>query len=1022
MTTTSATRRPSSGRKAARGRQLTTLALLALPLALTMPGCGSGGGSGGSNRFTLVSTNGLENNSIWQLNRPIELTFSQAVDLATANLNSVQIHTVIGTRPAIGEFFIKPGSEGKTLVFQPLCPTNNNLDNGGLTPGTAGGQGVRYRVALPTASTRSTTLLQSSRGSTLSLGATREFVTPSSPTEYFLDPKPNAPPSLTEITLGGNVVFPDPVTGGPPTQAIPIGLNTFTNPIEPLVLTFDQPVFPAGGNVSSRTIQLFYEPTPGTQVQLPATISLIDNCAQEGSTILVSPEGILPADQELTLIIRREFQDLVGERNLSDISPISLQVQSAPLAELDAFSEDFLSDVNEDPGAIFAEPRAEWSDTGALQPATTFEGTNPDFIWVVDTQITIDTDFDTITNQAGNQTLPVVNGVIDVFQVRIGPNGNIAAQGSNPLTILATEDIVINGRIAVDGTNSNGTNTLCTAFIPETGAPGQCGGGKGGDGSWETTTSTPRGASGNGPFDDPGSGGQGGESGYGGRGRAQEDRHRPGGGGGGSFGTLGVTASDGHSSAFGAESRQSPPRGGNPGPSPFTDGDPSNNFFGTRVTTNSVIFGELVVPLGGQGGGGGGDGIQSTGFPNPSWNDPSPSQASCDMKGAGGGGAAGILIIKSLGAIDLSGAELSADGGNGGGGETAPGIGNRVAGGSGAGSGGMIVVMSGDTITTTGANIHARGGRGGCGRQCQPWPATSAGGAGGDGVIQFHVGDPATNLIPGVPNTSPATNVLVPDFGAVSKAQTRWINTGFTTGRDPMNPTTPFYLFPGQSFAGMDPATGLIDRTANDRVVHPGLHDTIRVPETNFDASSLIRLTIPGRVRQVPNPKVLVGWEIQDINGGPAAPLFTIVSASDAGGDTVIEIDFTDLPFQTGTTQRETIMEQFQFTSGLCIIGFYPRFYSIETDGIEDFYPQSTTVRFSFQGANTDPNDPRLPDLTSLVPDPMDPTLFTSDVIDLIGKEWFRVQIEFDLAADGMPLRANSPKPTLNHFTLPFEF
>ncbi|MCB9881253.1 MAG: hypothetical protein H6834_05635 [Planctomycetes bacterium] len=981
------------------------------------------GGSGASvNRFTLVSTNGLENESTWQLNRAIELTFSQPVDLSTANLNSVQIHTVVGSRPALGTFFLKAGSGSKTLVFQPNCPSNEALYDGGFDPGPVGGAGVRYRLTLPTAQSRSTTLLRSTTGDLLSLGGTREFVTPGSPTEYFLDPRPNAPPTLIDISLGAASVFPDPTTGGVPGTAIPIGLNTFTEPMDPIVLMFDQPLYPAGGNVSSRTMRLLYEPTLGQIVELPTTITLLENCTPTGSRVLLSPVGILPPGATLWLEIKRELRDIAGERNLADFVPLRFEVAAAVTTFLDEFRETFDDTTWLDDDATFPEPRAEWTDTGYLQPATAFEGTNPDFDWTVDTQITIDTNFDTITNAAGTQTIPVVNGVIDVNDVTIGPNAQIIARGTNPLTILATGSVTIRGTIYADGTNSNGVNTLCTAFIPETGAPGQAGGGKGGDGSWETTTSTPRGGAGNGPYDDPLSGGQGGESGYGGRGRLQEDMHRPRGGGGGTLGSLGTQGVDGATTSFGAETQQSPPRGGLPGPTPFIDGDATNDFFGIRVDaqTGRVTYGELVIPFGGQGGGAGGDAIQWTGFPNPAWNDPNPNQTACDMKGAGGGGGAGILIIKALGTLDIQGAELSANGGSGGGGETAPGIGNRVGGGSGGGSGGHILLMSGTNILATGANVHARGGAGGIGAQTT---GISAGGAGGLGVIQYHVPDPAQNLVPSSPPGVPAPWVLVPDFGALSTAQTKWVGTGFTQAGSGSIPVPPNYVFPGGQFPGIDPATGLVQRTTSDAVLQPGVRYARRVARAAFGTSTFAnRLTIEGELELLSNPAILVGWELRDENAGSSAPFFTIVAARYQDGNTVLDVDRNDLPFVVGTTQRQPLVDQFQFVSDMAIVGLHPRFYGIETDGVDDAYPSNATVRFTFQGANADPNDPTRPDLTTLVPDPNDPRVFTGDVTDLIGKEFFRVRIQFDLAADGTPLRRDTKRPRLHYFALPFEF
>ena len=103
---------------------------LLVPALLTA--CGGGGGGGGGDRFAFVSTNGLQNGSVWQINRPIQLTFTQPVDLSSAHLGSVQIFEQVGGVPALGTFYLLPGSADRTLVFQPLCPTNDSFDNGDL--------------------------------------------------------------------------------------------------------------------------------------------------------------------------------------------------------------------------------------------------------------------------------------------------------------------------------------------------------------------------------------------------------------------------------------------------------------------------------------------------------------------------------------------------------------------------------------------------------------------------------------------------------------------------------------------------------------------------------------------------------------------------------------------------------------------------------------------------------------------------------------------------------------------------
>ena len=88
----------------------------------------------------------------------------------------------------------------------------------------------------------------------------------------------------------------------------------------------------------------------------------------------------------MQLVIKREFQDIVGETNLADTRPLRLRVEAVAGVFLDSFDEPFVTGRYEDTQAIFVEPRAEWSsDENTLQPATPFEGTNMEFDWIVTT-------------------------------------------------------------------------------------------------------------------------------------------------------------------------------------------------------------------------------------------------------------------------------------------------------------------------------------------------------------------------------------------------------------------------------------------------------------------------------------------------------------------------------------------------------------------------------------------------------------------------------------------------------------
>ena len=107
-----------------------------------------------------------------------------------------------------------------------------------------------------------------------------------------------------------------------------------------------------------------------------------------------------------------------------------------------------------------------------------------------------------------------VNGFVDVRNFTIEEGGILIIQGPNPMVLCAGGQVVIEGRLSIDGTSSPGVFSTNSTSSPEPGAPGQGGGGAGGTGSPFATMSSPQGGSGRGAFDVPGGGGQGGETGW----------------------------------------------------------------------------------------------------------------------------------------------------------------------------------------------------------------------------------------------------------------------------------------------------------------------------------------------------------------------------------------------------------------------------------------------------------------------------------------------------------------------------
>jgi hypothetical protein len=377
-------------------------------------------------------------------------------------------------------------------------------------------------------------------------------------------------------------------------------------------------------------------------------------------------------------------------------------------------------------------------------------GSGGDFDWQIgdDTSATavtfvLDTTFTVITNVTQTATENVVNGLVQVRDFTIKPNGKLIVQGPNACRILATGTVVINGQLLVRGTSNPGVTSFDTTNIRDPGAPGQAGGGSGGTGNWLITQSTPMGQPGYGAFNAPGGGGGGGETSYSVLG---EDARRAAGGGGGAFGadvtymatspgpihacpdqsSIGLDAEPGFGGGPNGNGALHPPgtpaAGGAVGVRPFFDGNPNNDFWGTMITpAGRTILGELSQPWAGAGGGAGGNACDTSSFPT------TPFSNTGDEKGAGGGGGGGSITILAQGDIvigqstaNLGFGVIDASGGTGGGGESTN-SNNHVGGGSGGGSGGHVILQSAANIdftrctstTNPPGGIYALGGQGG---------------------------------------------------------------------------------------------------------------------------------------------------------------------------------------------------------------------------------------------------------------------------------------------------------------------
>src|SRR5262245_21424349 len=389
------------------------LALLATALSACGGGGGGGGGSGGG-QFRLLSLN-VANGAVWPLNQLIFFTFNKPVDPSTVSFNSI-VFQGSDAVPVTGTFFLDPCSDGRGLVFQPTCPTDAALLTAGLQPNA-----VTYTLTLLTGA--GPTVLRSTDGDPLMEGASVVFRTPLPPFEPLLaDPDPDPPPAPT-------VTAPDP--------ALPLPLTLFSDPLGSFDVAFDQSLDPAPSNSDAAHFVLeFEEPAgSGSYVPIPRTVALLQNCAidlaspdcprPEKALVAVVPIGILPSGRTVRVRIAAGVRDIGQVQALpADVVAASYTVEPpAPGGNEDAFTEEFVTTLNEDTDVAFDVPSADWG-AGILKANEPFPGVASSFDWIlsVATTVIVDTSFDIVLSPQGDQ-IPVANGVLNLRNLLV-PGGS----------------------------------------------------------------------------------------------------------------------------------------------------------------------------------------------------------------------------------------------------------------------------------------------------------------------------------------------------------------------------------------------------------------------------------------------------------------------------------------------------------------------------------------------------------------------------------------------------------------------
>jgi hypothetical protein len=978
------------------------LSVALLPLAA----CTESGSS--SRRFALTSTGDLVDGARWAANRPIELRFDRPIDFGTVGPDTVRIFELGSGAPARGRFAVSAEGEGRVLVFQPSCPLDAELRETGLK------RGARYRLAIPGGKGSRARVVRSRDGAPLALGRVLEFEIEDDPARAFVDSLPGAGPRVIAASLGSEPIYPDPRAGAR-SEPFVIAANTFAAPAEPLVLHFDQPLHPRGVNLSAANLRLAFRDGQGVDVPVPVHTTLVESCGRFGATVMLSPIGVLPAGEVLVLQVGAELEDLVGERAGSVVEPFALRVarRTEPVV-FDRLFEELGTPSSFDAESLQVEPRAEWSPSERALVATSGfprEALASEFDWVVRGVQILDTSTDLITDASSGRVQSVENGVVHVRSLRIEAGAVLYAQGPLPLQIWCAGDAVIDGVIDLSGCNAFGPTRICYAQFPAPGAPGRCSGGDGGAGSPETTRSSTQGGRGQGAYGALDQGGAGGESGLG----VSSQESRAAGGGGGTWrmptclsSPPAARSDEGRCGRSGAATSRncagrSPTVGGEASPAVLNDGSIDNDFFGLRIdaSTGTFVRGEVARLQGGAGGGGGGDAITYSTCTHGNWNQ---LNSLCDLKGGGGGGGGGALRLSVLGPLHISGS-IRATGGAGASGQGPFGGAGPTTGGAGGGAGGMLMLMSATRIDLSGAVLDTRGGIGGGGAGRQGYPSEGAGGHGGAGIIQFHVPDPARNLISSQAQVFPTAVVLEPDFGSRSAAQTRWFDTGFAQRGS--SGAAPRYEFDGVETQGVD--AGLVRRSGRETVEPPApLPERYRVRREDLGRSSARLAGLPAGIS---DPSALIGWRLLDARR-PTHRGYAIVAAQRSYGALHLALDpaYGDLA------------AQLRFENGAAELALAPRFFRLDVEEEEDRYPDDLAVYVQFQGADASVSDPSVPDLATLVPTPGNPFTWTADPEALRGKRFVRSRLSFEQNAQGAP-RFDALRPVaLRHLHLPFRF
>ncbi len=483
--------------------------LLSLTVAaLAAAACKSS--SPATGEFQALTSN-LSNGDIWALNRPIQVVFNNEIDPASVNFSSIILRSTDAAAqgaPVAGSFTLGPDSEGRpnrVITFIPVCPTTAASDNGSFLPG-----GIGYELLLPTQRI-SSTVLHDTAGHPLGVGLTRNFVTPTPPTEPLFADTVNGPVMIVDVDW-------------------PATLNLFTQDKQYIRVGFNQAFDASPASLDLDNIFVQYSNSNGTFPPtgnvVPGTWIVSQNCTDD-SSLLFDVTGVLIPGRGLRIVMDGDFLDLGGNGNTSvtttdafllpdlgdllslpgfdedDVALDEIQDGFLNAALIDADSDLPLPRANVQPDRIFAS--FEFPGTEA-DPDQDFVQTSAQVYLELDT-----TGVTQITDGLG-RVFTCVNGVMNVNDFTLQAGATLRLRGANPFLLYASGTVTLLGTLDASGFQARRPDGgRFHPELPVPGALGVLGGGDGGTSSQITDDYTPRGESGDGPFGLTSAGGQGGE-------------------------------------------------------------------------------------------------------------------------------------------------------------------------------------------------------------------------------------------------------------------------------------------------------------------------------------------------------------------------------------------------------------------------------------------------------------------------------------------------------------------------------